>query len=206
MRNWLITCLEADSSVRLVHLDGPKALACSALPWSLESTQRNASACTYAPGLKGGFCHLSSQDCNIALEVPAFLPTLDSSRRCFLCLTGNVIALSGVMDMKMQPVFPKAELAPFLTIGTVVGSSAKSRHTAHAKVDGGTLCRPENGGGESPEAAGHTSSQKNKAWGPKELGSLCFLSCPLKHGRWQGPRGFGLRMFFWKRERIKANE
>ena len=125
--------------MRLAHLGGPKALACSALPWSLESTQRNLSACTYAPGLKGGFCHLSSQDCSIALEVPAFLPTLDSSRRCFLCLTGNVIALSGVMDMKMEPVFPKAELALFLTIGTVAGSGAKSRHTARAKVDGGTL-------------------------------------------------------------------
>lgn len=95
----------------------------------------------------------------------------------FKCLTGTVIALSRVIDMKMEPVFPKAELALFLTIGTVAGSSAKSCHTAHARVDGETLCGPESGGGESPAAAGHISSPKNKTRGPKELGGLCFLSC-----------------------------
>lgn len=37
--------------------------------------------------------------------------------------------------MKMEPVFPKAELALFLTVRTVAGSSARSLQTAHAKVD-----------------------------------------------------------------------
>lgn len=33
---------------------------------------------------------------------------------------------------------------------------------------------------EVGKAAEHISSQKNKTCGPKELGSLCFLPCPMK--------------------------
>lgn len=43
--------------------------------------------------------------------------------------------------MKMEPVFPKAELALFLTVRTVAGSNAGSRHTVHAKAVEGTSCR-----------------------------------------------------------------
>lgn len=48
-------------------------------------------------------------------------------------MTGIVVALNRLIDMKTEPGVPKAELALFLTIGTVPGSSAKSRHSAHAK-------------------------------------------------------------------------
>lgn len=48
-------------------------------------------------------------------------------------MTGIVVALNRLTDMKTEPSVPKAELALFLTMGTVAGSSAKSRHTAHAK-------------------------------------------------------------------------
>lgn len=43
-----------------------------------------------------------------------------------------------MIDMKMEPVFPKAELALFLTVKTVAG---RSRHPAYAKVDEGTSFR-----------------------------------------------------------------
>lgn len=75
---------------------------------------------------------------SFTLEVPAFLPTLDSSRFFFLCFTGIFIVFSRMIDVKMEPVFPKAELALFLTVKTVAG---RFHHPARAKVDEGTSCR-----------------------------------------------------------------
>lgn len=80
--------------------------------------------------------------------------------------------------MKMEPVFPKAELALFLTVRTVAGSSARSLQTAHAKVDEGTSCRVQSGGGESSRTH---SSPKSKTRGPRDL------SCLLESWGWQKP-------------------
>lgn len=59
----------------------------------------------------------------------------------------------------------------------------------------GTLGRPEGGGGRAQQLQ-DTFLPKEQG-GPKELGSLCFLSCPLKRA---------LTVTSWKREGIKTNE
>lgn len=79
--------------------------------------------------------------------------------------------------MKMEPVFPKAELALFLTIGTV---AAAVPSPAILRMLGwmGKPCvdlRVEVGRAQQQQDT--FLPQRTRLGGPKELGGLCFLSC-----------------------------
>lgn len=162
------------------------------LPWSLR--QRSLSACIGAPGLKGGFV-CSVLKTSFTLEVPAFLPTLDSSRCFFYASLAFLLYLAGWLTWKWSLCSPRQSwhcswLSKQLLAGPAILLMPRWMREPHSEF------RVEVG-----KAAEHISSQKNKTCGPKELGSLCFLPCPLKS--WGGGRSWclGLRMSYWKRRK-----